>query len=97
MRSEKVKFLIDMINEMDLKDKLRLAICMSKDEWSGFMYNTKENYEKFDSMLKSVDEEYRTTHINFARYKLIMFAMAKLMEMDVTEQNQVAIYLNNIL
>ena len=97
MRSEKVKFLIDMINNMDLKDKLRLAICMSKSKWSGLIYNTNENYEKFDSILKSVDEEYRTTHINFARYKLIMFAMAKLMEMDVTEQNQVAIYLNNIL
>ena len=97
MRSEKVKVLIDMINEMDLKDKLRLAICMSKSKWSGLIYNTDENYKKFDSMLKSVDDKYRTTHINFDRYKLIMFAMAKLMEMDVTEQNQVAIYLNNIL
>lgn len=34
----KVKYLIDMINDMDVKDKLRLAICMSKSKWSGFIY-----------------------------------------------------------
>ena len=28
MENEKVKYLIDMINEMDIKDKLRLAICV---------------------------------------------------------------------
>lgn len=44
-------------------------------------------------MLKEVDEEYRTTLINFAKYKLVMFAMAKLME--TTEQNKVALYLFN--
>ena len=97
MENEKVKYLIDMINDMDIKDKLRLAICMSQTKWSGLIYNTKENYEKFDSMLKEVDEEYRTTLINFAKYKLVMFAMAKLMEMESTEQNQVALYVfNNI-
>ena len=29
MESEKVKYLINIINDMDIKDKLRLAICMS--------------------------------------------------------------------
>ena len=97
MESEKVKYLIDMINDMDIKDKLRLAICMSKSEWTGLIYNNKENYKKFDSLLKSIDEEYRTTIINFGKYKLVMFAMAKIMEMETTEQNKVALYLfNNI-
>ena len=97
METEKVKFLINMINDMDIKDKLRLAICMSQSKWSGIIYNTKKNYEKFDTILKDIDEEYRTTLINFGKYKLIMFAMAKLMEMETTEQNKVALYLfNNI-
>ena len=95
MENEKVKYLIDIINNMDIKDKLRLAICMSKSEWSGLIYNSKENYEKFDSMLKDIDEEYRTTLINFGKYKLVMFAMSKLMEMETTEQNKVALYLFN--
>ena len=98
MENEKVKYLIDLINDMDIKDKLRLAICMSQSKWSGLIYNTKENYEKFDIMLKDIDEEYKTTIINFSKYKLVTFAMAKLMEMDVTEQNKVALYLfNNIV
>ena len=98
MESEKVKYLINMINDMDIKDKLRLEICMSQSKWSGLIYNTKENYNKFDTMLKEVDEEYRTTLINFAKYKLVMFAMAKLMEMKTTEQNQIALFLfNNII
>ena len=81
----------------DVKDKLRLAICMSQSKWSGLIYNTKENYEKFDAMLKEIDEKYRTTLINFAKYQLVMFAMSKLMEMETTEQNQVALYVfNNI-
>lgn len=97
MENEKVKYLIDMINDMDLKDKLRLAICMSQSKLSGLIYNTKENYEKFESMLKSINEEYRTTHINFGKYKHIMFAMARLMEMKTTEQNKVALYLFNTI
>ena len=97
MENEKVKYLVNMINDMEIKDKLRVAICMSQSKWSGLIYNTKENYKKFDKMLKEVDEEYRTTFINFAKYKLVMFAMAKLMEMETTEQNKVELYLfNNI-
>ena len=92
MENEKVKYLIDMINNMDIKDKLRLAICMSQSKWYGLIYNTKENY---DNMLKDIDEEYRTTLINFGKYKLVMFAMAKLMEMKTAEQNKVALYLFN--
>ena len=34
MENEKVKYLIDMINDMDIKDKLRLGICMSQSKWS---------------------------------------------------------------
>ena len=48
-------------------------------------------------MLKEIDEEYRTTLINFGsrKYFNINFAMAKLMEMETTEQNKVALFLFN--
>ena len=48
-------------------------------------------------MLKSIDEEYRTTNINMTKYFNIMFAEAKLMESSVEQQNQVALYLFNTL
>ena len=97
MENEKVKYLINIINSMSLKDKLRLGICLSTSDWSNILYNKTEMYEKFDTMLKEVDEEYRTTIINFAKYKLVMFVMAKLIEMDTTEQNKVALYLFNAI
>lgn len=97
MENEKVKYLIEIINNMDFKDKLRLAICMSQNKWSGLKYNTKKNYEKFDNMLKNIDEDYRTKHINFAKYFNVMFTEAKLMEIPAEYQNQVALYLFNTL
>lgn len=58
---EKVNEVIEILNKMDIKDKLRLAICISQSELSGLIYNTKENYEKFDTILKELDKEYSTT------------------------------------
>ena len=95
MENEKVKYLIDMINDMDLTNKLRLAICMSDSSCTNLKYDKPEMYKYFDSMLKEFDEEYRTTLINFAKYHLIMFAMAKIIEMEKEEQNQVTLYLFN--
>ena len=61
-------------------------------------YLKAEIYEKFDTMPKEVDEEYRTTLINFAKYKLVMFTIAKIMEMTEFERNKVTLYLiNNII
>ena len=97
MENEKVKYLIDMINDMDLTNKLRLAICMSDSSCTNLKYDKPEMYKYFDSMLKEIYEEYRTTLINLAKYHLIMFAMAKILEITKEEQNQVALYLFNVL
>lgn len=95
----KLEYLIDIIKEMDIKDKLRLAICMNDSEWLTLDYNKKEMYNKFDSKLKEIGQEYRTILINFgqSKYFIINFAMSKLMEMEQTDRNKVALYLfNNI-
>ena len=92
---EKINNVIDMINNMDIKNKLRLAIRMSESNYTNLKYDKPEMYEKFDSKLKELDDEYRTTIINFNKYPTITFAMAKIMEMSKEEQNQVALYLYN--
>ena len=97
MKENKVENVINIIKDMDIKNKLRLGICLTTSDWANILYDKAEMYEKFDTMLKEVDEEYRTTLINFAKYKLVMFAMAKLMEMETTEQNRVVMYLLNII
>ncbi len=95
MEENKVENVINIIKDMNTKDKLRLGICLATSDWANILYNKTEMYEKFDTMLKEVDEEYRTTLINFAKYKLVMFTMAKIMEMKQVERNKVALYLFN--
>ena len=51
--------------------------------------------EKFDKRLEEVDEEYRTSIVDFSKYKLVMLTMAKIMELDAEEQNKVALFLFN--
>ena len=88
MGKNKVENVINIIKDMNMKDKLRLGICLTTSDWANILYNKTEMYEMFNTMLKEIDEEYRTTLINFAKYKLVMFAMAKLMEMETTEQKK---------
>lgn len=97
MEENKVENVINIIKDMNIKDKLRLGICLTTSEWANILYNKTEMYEKFDSMLKEVDDEYKTTLINFAKYKLVMFTMAKIMEMKQVERNKVALYLFNAI
>ena len=97
MEENKVEDVINIINDIDIKNKLRLGICLTTSNWANILYNKTKMYEKFDTMLKEIDEEYRTTLINFAKYKLVMFTMAKIMEMEQVERNKVALYLCNII
>lgn len=57
-----------------------------KDENSNYKENTS---------FEEISNRTRITLINFAKYHLIMFAMAKIMEMNNTEQNQIVMYLYN--
>ncbi len=97
MEENKVGSVINIIKEMDTKDKLRLGICLTTSDWANILYNKAEMYEKFDTMLKEIDEEYKTTLINFgqSKYFIINFTMAKIMEMEEIERNKVALYLFN--
>ena len=97
MEQDKVKYLIDMINNMNIKDKLRLAIRISDSNYTNLKYDKPDMYERFDNQLKEIDEEYKTTIINFNKYPTITYAMAKIMEMNSIEQTQIVMYLINAL
>ena len=95
MVNDKIDRIIDVIKYMDDNDKLRLAICMNDSVYTNLKYDKKDMLEKFDKRLKEVDEEYRTSIVDFSKYKLVMLTMAKIMELDVEEQNKVALFLFN--
>ena len=59
------------------------------------MLISSKNVQKLKNYTEDVK---KTTLINFEKYKIVMFVMDKLMEMESTEQNKVALYLfNNII
>ncbi len=55
MEENKIENVINIIKDMNIKDKLRLGICLTTSDWANILYNKTEMYEKFDSMLKEVE------------------------------------------
>ena len=92
---DKVKNVISIIKDMDIKNKLRLGICMSSSAYTNLRYNKAHIYSTFDKKLKEIDKEYLTSYVNMRKYPTILFTMAKIMEMNNNQQNQVAMYLYN--
>ncbi len=95
MEDEKVKDVISIIKSMDLKNKLRLGVCMSSSSYTNLKYNKAHIHSVFDKRLKEIDNEYLTSYVNMRKYPIILFSMAKIMEMNSKEQNQIAMYLYN--
>ena len=91
----KVKDVIDIIKNMDFKNKLRLGVCMSSSAYTNLKYNKAHIHSIFDKRLKEIDNEYLASYINMRKYSTIIFAMSKIMEMNNNQQNQIAMYLYN--
>lgn len=92
---DKVKNVISIIKDMDLKNKLRLGLCISSSAYTNLKYNKAHIHSIFDKRLKEIDNEYFTSYVNIRKYPIILFVMAKIMEMNNNQQNQVAMYLYN--
>lgn len=94
---DKVKNIIDIIKNMDLKNKLRLGVCMSSSAYTNLKYNKTHIHSIFDKRLKEIDNEYLVSYVNMRKYPTILFVVSKIMEMNNQEQNQVAMYLINAI
>ena len=97
MDKDKINDVISIIDRMDIKDKLRLAIRMSESNYTNLKYNKPEMYKEFNNRLKAIDEDYKSTIINYSKYPIITFTMSKIMEISKEDQNQIALYLYNIV
>lgn len=94
---DKAKNIIDIIKNMDLKNKLRLGVCMSSSAYTKLKYNKVHIHSIFDKRFKEIDNEYLTSYVNMRKYPTILFVMAKIMEMNKAEQNQIVMYLINAI
>lgn len=95
MEDEKAKNVISVIKNMNLKNKLRLGVCISSSAYTNLRYNKVHIHSVFDKRLKEIDNEYLVSYINMRKYPIILFIMAKIIEMSEIQQNQIAMYLIN--
>ena len=75
---DKVKNVIDIIKNMDAKNKLRLGVCMSSSAYTNLKYNKAHIHSIFDKKLKEIDNEYLTSYVNMRKYPKIPFVMTKI-------------------
>ena len=92
---KKVNEVIEIINRMDIKDKLRVGVCISESSYTKLKYNKSHIHSVFDKRLKQIDNEYLTSYVNMRKYPQVLFVMAKIMEMNNSEQNKIVMYLYN--
>ena len=68
---------------------------MCSSTYTNLKYNKAHIHSIFDKRLKEIDDVYLVSYVNIRKYPTILFVMAKIMEMNNQEQNQVAMYVVN--
>ena len=91
------EYIINMIKDMNINDKLRLGVAMFSSSFINTNYNKKEMFEKMDSKLKKIDSTYIMSFSGIYDHIVVMFVMSKVMEFTKEEQNRIAMYLVNCI
>lgn len=89
------EYIINMIKEMNINDKLRLGVAMFSSSFINTSYNKKKMFEKMDNKLKKIDNTYVMSFSGIYDHTVVMFIMSKIMEFTKEEQNRIAMYLVN--
>ena len=89
--------LFTKISLTQIQDQMRNACIKSYNKFYDVdsRLKTKQKGRNQDINVKEIDNEYLTSYVNMRKYPKILFVMAKIMEMNYSEQNQVAMYLYN--
>ena len=91
------EYIINMIKDMNINDKLRLGVAMFSSSFINTNYNKKEMFEKMDSKLKEIDSTYIMSFSGIYDHTIVMFVMSKVTEFTKEEQNRIAMYLVNCI
>ena len=89
------EYIISLIKDMNIIDKLKLGIALFSSSYINTKFNKKELFEKMDNKLKNIDKTYIMSFSGIYNNTLVMFVMSKVMEFTKEEQNRIAIYLVN--
>lgn len=94
---KKIDLIMNTVNSMDIKNKLRLGICMFSSAYINTSYNKVKMFNKMDTKLKEIDKEYIISFNGIEDHPIVLFALSKIMELSKEEQNRVAMYLVNCM
>ena len=94
---QQIDLIINTIKGMDIKNKLRLGVCIFSSSYINTSYNKVQIFNKMDAKLKEIDKEYIISFSGIENHPIVLFAASKIMELTKEEQNRIALYLVNIL
>lgn len=90
--TEKVMNLVDMVDDLNGVDKIRLAIHLIEENNFSISYN--ENFIKIlKEVLEQLDPDSKKVITNFAKYKRLLFISAKYMELSLEERKKFSVEL----
>lgn len=94
---DKVNNVIDILKDMTFINKLRFGVCTFSNNYLNFKYDKNKYYKQYDGLLREWEDEYAKSFLDARKYPIILFLLAKMMEMNEAEKNQVIMwFINNI-
>lgn len=94
---QKIDLIMNTIKGMDIKNKLRLGVCIFSSSYINTSYNKAQIFNKMDAKLKEIDKKYTISFKGIEDHPIVLFAASKIMELTKEEQNRVALYLINCI
>lgn len=89
--TEKVKCLVDMVDNLNGIDKIRLAIQILENLYFSTEYDIDSFIQLLKEILGQLDPDYNKTITNFAKYKNLLFISAKYMELSLLEKQKFSV------
>lgn len=94
---DKVNNVIYILKDMTFINKLRFGVCAFSSNYLNLKYDKNKYYKQYDGLLREWDDEYSKSFLDARKYPIILFVLAKMMEMNEGEKNQVIMwFINNI-
>ena len=89
--TERVMNLVDMIDDLNGIDKVRLAIHLIEDLGFTPIYDINNFIKLLKNVLLILDPESKNVITNFAKYKNLLFISAKYMELSLEEKKKFSV------
>lgn len=89
--TDKVIDLLDMYDNLNNIDKIRLAIYLLENNNFDINFNIKDMIILLKEVLNKLDPSYSKTIVNFAKYKNLLFLSAKYLELTEKEKKYFSI------